>query len=668
MFRRSPVQRSPELGHPAFQHPQRSQDRVYSAEVDRFSHLAIYTSIHCLTVGRENLWKRFNNSDNLLFQEADFRNPGNSEAFRTLWKLPDTDSRALVGRLVLACEKPLDQVPLLDEVADGEVYPLTLTEEQEVESLLRSAPTSHPVAIAETPSPSERPDLWLSEPGLEGITGSGANWPEATDYFEAVMNLDQSMGDEELRAGQVAVNPLGLPMTWAGESADVFRIRNASTGNSWALKCFTREVTGQADRYRHIAAHLDRARLPFMVDFKYLEQGIRVRGEWYPALKMHWVEGGIHLNEFIEQYLNRARILKQLLRIWVKMADRLRQAKVDHCDLQHGNVLMVPQAGGRLALRLIDYDGVHVPSLAGTRSPEFGHPAFQHPQRSRGRVYSAEVDRFSHLAIYTSIHCLTVGREELWKRFNNGENLLFREEDYRRPAESEAFCTLWKLPDTVSRALVGRLALACEKPLDQVPLLDEVADGEVYPLTQAEEQEVESLLGSAPTTHPVAVAETTETRSALAISEGLTSRSSPVDESLIKPSAKLLLARLLKWLSPLDVPRLIDRRLKQIAGEENAILHNFMRIVTLVGMAVPVFFSVQQLSRWAGARDPVSLLELNITKDHGVFLAVFIMPQLVMTILYISFLGIAMAMVLCSVTNVILRSVIAFWSVRSPQS
>ena len=88
MFRRSLVDVRPELGHPAFQHPQRSSDRIYSAEVDRFSHLAIYTSIHCLTVGREELWKRFNNGDNLLFHEQDYRRPAESQVFRTLWKLP----------------------------------------------------------------------------------------------------------------------------------------------------------------------------------------------------------------------------------------------------------------------------------------------------------------------------------------------------------------------------------------------------------------------------------------------------------------------------------------------------------------------------------------------------------------------------------------------------
>ena len=42
-------------------------------------------------------------------------------------------------------------------------------------------------------------------------------------------------------------------------------------------ECFTREVPGLQERYRQIAAHLEQARLPFTVDFRYLEQGVRPR-------------------------------------------------------------------------------------------------------------------------------------------------------------------------------------------------------------------------------------------------------------------------------------------------------------------------------------------------------------------------------------------------------
>ena len=80
-------------------------------------------------------------------------------------------------------------------------------------------------------------------------------------------------------------------MLWSGNFAAVFRIHCPATGNDWALKCFTREVPGLQERYRQIAAHLDQARLPFTVDFQYLENGVCVRKYWFPALKMRWVEG-----------------------------------------------------------------------------------------------------------------------------------------------------------------------------------------------------------------------------------------------------------------------------------------------------------------------------------------------------------------------------------------
>ena len=160
------------------------------------------------------------------------------------------------------------------------------------------------------------------------------DWPSSADYGEAVQNLKHSMGDGELCSGEAKTDFLGLPMLWAGGFANVCKIHNAKTGKTWALKCFTRKVTGQTDRYRQISEHLQKAKLPFMVDFTYLSQGVRVRGEWFPALKMRWVEGGIRLNEFVKEYLDRPKMLRDLLRLWPKMAIRLRRKKITHAELQ----------------------------------------------------------------------------------------------------------------------------------------------------------------------------------------------------------------------------------------------------------------------------------------------------------------------------------------------
>ena len=320
-------------------------------------------------------------------------------------------------------------------------------------------------------------------------------WPSTTEYNDAIQNLRTSVSDDELRAGELARTPLALPMLWSGNFADVYKVQCPATGNTWAVKCFTRESPGLRDRYREISTHLKQARLPFIVDFQFVEPGIRAGGGWYPFLKMRWVEG-LALNQFVAEYLENRRTLERLLPIWRRLSEMLRKAKIAHCDLQHGNVLLVPaRARRRLSLKLIDYDGMYVPSLGGRRSAELGHPSYQHPQRLREGLYNAEVDRFSHLAVYCAVHCLTVGARELWTRFDNGDNLLFREVDFQSPGTSEVFQELWAMGDPNTHALVGRLVLATQTPLARVPLLSEVvSNGTVRRLSRDEEAQVGALL------------------------------------------------------------------------------------------------------------------------------------------------------------------------------
>src|SRR5579871_6924691 len=115
-------------------------------------------------------------------------------------------------------------------------------------------------------------------------------WPSSTDYNEAIQNPEHCFADAELRAGKPALNPMGLPWPRSGNNADVYKIVGAST-KPWAVKCFTREPHNLRERYQAISDHLGQKNLAFMVRFQYLEQGIKVGSQWYPAVKMRWVEG-----------------------------------------------------------------------------------------------------------------------------------------------------------------------------------------------------------------------------------------------------------------------------------------------------------------------------------------------------------------------------------------
>ena len=297
-------------------------------------------------------------------------------------------------------------------------------------------------------------------------------WPLSQDYNEAIQNPGSAFSDAELRRGEPATNALGLPMPRSGNFADVYEFR--CPGRKWAVKCFTREVPGLRDRYREVSTYLRRLNLPFMVDFNYLDEGIRIRGKWYPVLKMHWVEG-LTLNEFAREHVDKPQTLEVLSQIWLRLSRRLRESRVAHCDLQHGNALLVPGArASALAVKLIDYDGMHVPALAKRKSGELGHPAYQHPQRLREGTYSTEVDRFPNLVIYCALRGLIAGGRLLWDRYDNGDNLLFRQKDLEAPHDSAVFDDLRRLGDPELRPLVEALSQAAKQPLHQTPLLEEL--------------------------------------------------------------------------------------------------------------------------------------------------------------------------------------------------
>jgi len=214
-----------------------------------------------------------------------------------------------------------------------------------------------------------------------------------TDYYEAIPEPGRLLRDESSVAERSLHAP-GAAMLWTGSFADVYKLHCPATGNtgpSSALRARCGIFKGATAASRSA----EQARLPFTVDFQYLERASASPGRGSPSSRS--------LGRRADAQSVRRRAPPAAAEpedapgAVVKLAERLHEVGVAHADLQHGNVLLVPMARGALALRLIDYDGMYVPALAGTRSGELGHPAYQHPQRLREGTYNAEVDRFSHL-------------------------------------------------------------------------------------------------------------------------------------------------------------------------------------------------------------------------------------------------------------------------------
>ncbi|HVG96058.1 MAG TPA: hypothetical protein VNK05_04115, partial [Chloroflexota bacterium] len=288
-------------------------------------------------------------------------------------------------------------------------------------------------------------------------------WPTPQEYQEAIQNLRANLDDPGLQAGRVGLDVLGLPRPISGNFASVYRV--VSGTDVWAVRCFLHPVTDQQLRYAEISRRLQEARLPYTVGFEYLPRGVRVRGQWYPVLKMAWVQG-TPLHEYVRRHLGQPSALLDLAAGWLEMTAALQAAGIAHGDLQHGNVLVVD---GRP--KLIDYDGMYVPALAGRRSHELGHRHYQHPQRTE-TDFGPETDRFSSWVIYTALVALAADAS-LWERTGAGEEfLLLRDDDFRQPEASATLSALAGHADPRLRALADLLRTMVRLPLAAVPSLD----------------------------------------------------------------------------------------------------------------------------------------------------------------------------------------------------
>ena len=289
------------------------------------------------------------------------------------------------------------------------------------------------------------------------------SWPAPSDYQAAVQNPGSNFLDPDLRACQVAKTKLGLPRVASGTFASVYELHRAQA--RFAVRCFTREVTDQDKRYSLISQHLAELASPYLVDFQYLKQGIRVQGQWFPIVKMGWVEGQ-GLQTYVEQHLDAPAILQGLAKQLRALVGQLRGLNMAHGDLQHGNILVTPQA----QLKLVDYDGMFVPAMLGQPAAELGHANFQHPRRTPAD-FDEQLDNFSALVIFLSLGALA-SNKGLWSRYHNGDNLILRRPDFEAPGNSSVLRELLSSREPTVCKLAEALRDACAKPPGAVASLE----------------------------------------------------------------------------------------------------------------------------------------------------------------------------------------------------
>ena len=298
-------------------------------------------------------------------------------------------------------------------------------------------------------------------------------WPGITEFSSAIQNPGRCFADPELSGGQLAVydrgGRAGMPIVSAGNFAAVYQVSHQ--GRSYAVRCFTRAVNDQHERYGQLDAFLRATLPPAFVEFEYLQQGILVAGDWYPIVKMEWVNGE-PMNKFVQNSLNTPNSLQVIAARWRGLVSALRSLSIAHNDLQHGNVMVQQDR----SLRLVDYDAMFLPQYQGQTSPENGHQHFQHPLR-KSENYNENVDNFPALVIYLSLLALAAD-PGLWDRFYNDDNLLFRKVDYGDPPNSQCFQALKSSQDETVRYLTAYLEQCCASQVEAVPDLESILNAQ----------------------------------------------------------------------------------------------------------------------------------------------------------------------------------------------
>ena len=287
-------------------------------------------------------------------------------------------------------------------------------------------------------------------------------WPTPQDYQEAMQNPHIALGNPELQAGRVEEDQLGLPRPISGGFASVYKVICQS--RTWAVRCFLKEFLDQQQRYAAISSQLAISKFPFATHFEFFQQGIRIRGNWYPIVKMEWVQGE-SLARFVDNNISFPQKLLSVGLDVVEIARVLNRAGVAHGDLQHGNILV---ANGKP--KLIDYDGMYVPALRGWQTHEAGHPNYQLPRDDTD--FGPGLDNFSVWVIYLSLRALSI-RPALWGQFQGGDDcLLFRRSDFDDPARSPILRELKRFSEPEIKQLTTAFESLLSLPPLKVPLID----------------------------------------------------------------------------------------------------------------------------------------------------------------------------------------------------
>ncbi len=265
-------------------------------------------------------------------------------------------------------------------------------------------------------------------------------YPTVSRYIEA---LSEPAGFFRTITPECERDVYGVPKMVAGGNAAVFKVRVG--GKLCALKCYTKSHAS----IRTVYESLPQQHSNLLYESRLLAQEIYIsdarNGKWYDATLTEWAEG--HTLEFAIRKALRGgdgtgsnggrsscnngndlcdgsnAAIAKLAENFDLLAGELLASPWAHGDLKPENIIVTPS--GRM--RLIDYDAMFVPQLAGRAAEECGTPLYQHPRRGIHH-FDRHIDDYPIALISATLHTLSLDAN-LHTAFGSSDSLLFTPAD-----------------------------------------------------------------------------------------------------------------------------------------------------------------------------------------------------------------------------------------------
>lgn len=306
-------------------------------------------------------------------------------------------------------------------------------------------------------------------------TNSAKIYPSRMEIMNAISN-HVFYHAAELKGGHPIKHGIRI-INWAGGFANLYPFIQAD-GTKIAVKCWCADINNAQERFAKISSFLEKNNCPYLIKTKFVPDALMVSGELYPVGIMEWVEGDT-LKDYIEDNTPSKELFLNLANKFLEMVKTLHRLNVSHGDLQHGNIMILPDG----SMKLIDYDSMYVPGLDNMQDVIKGLPGYQHPARRNVKFVNTKNDYFSELVIYLSL-LLFAEKPSMWQDYVDTEDLLFSCDDFADLQNSDIYKEFKNSSNPQIRSLFQKMLEALS--VDDINLL--------HPL--------EALLGASQTVKP----------------------------------------------------------------------------------------------------------------------------------------------------------------------